>query len=343
MFHTAAFLTTGAAGLAPVLWARSSSAVALSRPHMRQAPRARPQRRARTCAQLAMPGASAVALRDDDEARDAFAKAVKGEWTGFEAEFDADTGVPQIVPNYYIPDDFVEWGMQPVGFESVHSVVLRGMALYHKHFRILPCVSHFGDHVDLEENLTLYQVAEDLGFLAFPNGSFSAGDAKVVTDRTSILDKTPATYLVLRHNGAAVHADVKFDFAKCELTDAVRIVKERYTCIHCDGADIDGSSGYVEGWCSDPASHPEDLAGIWHSSADGSSVERPDGGPPRKARKQLYLPHGIDVSLTTTADNGVDVRLGWLVEPSHRLVLTRSYRSDGVVNTSTLFMESKVV
>jgi hypothetical protein len=290
-----------------------------------------------------MPGPSALVLGEDDVARNAFAKAVAGEWTGFEAKFDPDTGEPQVIPNYYIPDDFVEWGMKPVGFESVHSVILRGTALYHKHFRVLPCVSHFGDHVDLEENLTLFQVAEDPGFLAFPNGSFSAGDARVVTEQLSMLDKTPSAYMVLRHEGHAVHVDVKFNFAKRELKDELRVIKEKYTCIYCDGADIDGSSGYVEGWCSDLASHPENLAGEWHSSADGSRIDRSKGGPLPDARKQLYLPHGIDVSLNATADDGVDVCVGWLVESGKRIVLTRSYKSDGALDTSTLFMEHRVV
>jgi hypothetical protein len=50
--------------------------------------------------------------------RAAFGEAVKGEWVGFEADFDPDTGAALTVPNYYIPEEFEQWGLLPVGFET---------------------------------------------------------------------------------------------------------------------------------------------------------------------------------------------------------------------------------
>lgn len=43
------------------------------------------------------------------EVREEFGAAVSGEFHGFEADFDPETGAAMTVPNYYIPEEFVEW------------------------------------------------------------------------------------------------------------------------------------------------------------------------------------------------------------------------------------------
>lgn len=49
-------------------------------------------------------------LRDASESElSTFGDAVRGEFLGFEGSFDLDTGDPLDVPNFYIPEEFVEW------------------------------------------------------------------------------------------------------------------------------------------------------------------------------------------------------------------------------------------
>jgi hypothetical protein len=43
-----------------------------------------------------------------EELREKFGAAVSGEFTGYEADFDADSGAALVVPNYYIPEEFSE-------------------------------------------------------------------------------------------------------------------------------------------------------------------------------------------------------------------------------------------
>lgn len=292
-------------------------------------------------------GGTLVTLRDDEETRNAFGEAVVGEWAGFEAEFDPKTSEPVVIPNYCIPEEFVEWNMMPLGFETNHSVILRGTNLYHKHFRILPAVSHFGDHVDLEEKLTVFDVVGDAGFLAFPDGSFSAGPSSVMTEHKSLLDPWPKAHLVLRNNGVAVHAHVTFDFQEAVFVENLRVVIEKYSCRHCDGGDIAGSSGYVEGWSAGEALDPAQLAGEWIIAASDSVehanvISRPNGGPPKTPHKHLYLPEGIDISIEKNGSGEVAVHLAWLALPNNRIVLTRSYTPDGSLRNSYRLVESKI-
>ncbi len=273
-----------------------------------------------------------------------FAAAVKGEWAGFEGEFDAATGAVRPIPNYYVPEDFATWGLEPKGFECNHSSIVRGTKYYLKFFRVLPTVALFADHVDLETTFTVTDLGAERGAHVFRNGSHSGGPTPVNTVRDSILDAWPAADLCIRHDapGArrAVHARLRFDFANAALVDTVRVVRESFSCVYCDGADIEGSSGYVEGWPDNPKATPADLAGEWQLD-DGTSISRPDGGPPETPSKCLYLPSGITVGVDRTSEGEVVAWLGWCVDDTHRYVLTRSYAPDGSVIESKLSRETR--
>lgn len=70
-------------------------------------------RRARTmlpflpCMSVAEPLAKLMTA--PEELRQTFGAAATGEFTGFEASFDPESGAAMTVPNYYIPEEFVEW------------------------------------------------------------------------------------------------------------------------------------------------------------------------------------------------------------------------------------------
>lgn len=275
---------------------------------------------------------------------DLFSEKVRGEWNGYEGNFDIETGAPQAVPDYYIPEQFVEWGIVPRGFESTHSVIVRGTKLYRKFFRVLPSVSLFADHVDLEEDFRELDLATEPAAHFFPDGSFATGPEKVCVRKDSLLDKWPAAELCLHdpRDGErnALHINVKFDFEKRELIDTLRAVVEKWNCVYCDGADIDGSSGFVEGWVSGDPFQPGALAGRWKSTSEGDEriVER--NAPESLPSKHLFLPHGIDVAVLDS--EGVDVQVGWLVDDATRIVLKRSFGQDGSVLSSQHIVEHRV-
>lgn len=281
-----------------------------------------------------------VVLSDDplnEPALESFAEAVKGEWAGYEGEFDP-SGTPLTIPDYYIPEDFVSWGLEPKGFECTHSTIVRGTKYYVKHLRVLPAVSLFADHVDLETNFHIVDFAESNAAHCFPDGSYSGGPSPVVLDRKSILDKWPSADLTLRIGKRALHCNVKFDFAKRCIVEKVRLVLEQYSCIYCDGADVEGSSGYVEGWPTYEKCSPTQLAGTW-CTHDANQVIR-EKGPDEQPGSCIYLPEGITVGVDEADDGGVRVWLGWLHEPQSRAILERIYSNQGVVVESRQSTES---
>lgn len=172
--------------------------------------------------------------------------------------------------------------------------------------------------------MTITDAEEEEGFYGFPDGSFCFGPAEVVVDRTSELQKWPKAELVLRNGAHAVRAKFVFDFAKGELVKPLHATVEKFSVKWCDGADLEGSSGYIEGWANEAAMDAAELDGDWNS-----------GGAPAAPRKQLYLPSGVDVGVQKADDGGCVLHVGWLVEPGRRLVLTRTYSSDGKTAGST--------
>ncbi|CDF37588.1 unnamed protein product [Chondrus crispus] len=280
----------------------------------------------------------------DNSILESFAEKIRGEWDGYEGNFDSGTGAPEAVPDYYIPDQFVEWGIVPLGFESTHSVIVRGTKLYRKFFRVLPSVSLFADHVDLEEDFQQLDIAAEAGAHVFPDGSFATGPEKVCIKRESLLDKWPMAEMCLHDPREdvrnALHVKLKFDFEKRELVDSLRAVVEKWSCVYCDGANIEGSSGFVKGWVSDDPSHPSALAGSWKavSAGDEQIVDR--AAPQSVPSKHLFLPNGIDVAVLE--GDGVHVQVGWLVDEATRVVMRRSFGQDGSVVSSQRIVEHRV-
>eukprot|EP00171_Calliarthron_tuberculosum_P013749 IDg13749t1 len=275
----------------------------------------------------------------DSDRLAAFETHVRGEWTGYEADFDPVSGTPRDIPNYYIPEDFVAWGLSPKGFECTYSTIVRGSKYYRKFFRVLPAVALFADHVDLETSFEVVDMNEEPASHCFEDGSFAGGPSPVKIAHASILDKWPCADMCVRAGKHAVHAKLKFDFENAKLVETVRVVREQYSCQYCDGADIEGSSGYVEGWAAQQKSTPAELAGEW-TCDDGTSVSRPNGGAPEVPAKCVYLPCGISVGVTRVAD-GVHAWLSWLTTPDERRVLTRHYNAQGEVVQSALVTETR--
>lgn len=289
-------------------------------------------RRYETRASLQQQGADGLAR---------FARAVRGEWTGYEAVFDL-CGQALPIPDYYIPEQFVEWALTPLGFETNHSIVLRDTTLFIKFFRILPVVTLFADHVDLEEDLVRVDITQP-GTVTFDDGCFVVGNAVVPVRRESRLDKYPAIRFCLRdprhEQRSALHVKLSFDFERACLVKDLTIILEKWSCEYCDGADIDGSSGFVEGWAVESAMQSDALRGVW--AVDGGDQVRRDGGEVAEEGRQVYLPRGIDVAIRRVADDLV-VTVGWLVHADHRIVVRRTYDHGGALMRSERLVERRV-
>lgn len=334
----------------PVLGSRQSIAVIPSARHALPSPRLkfRPALRRRS-----VPRMSVAVVKTGDQCSDTdleqFAERIRGEWSGYEGTFDVNTAEVQALPESYIPEQFTEWGLVPHGYETNHSMIVRGTRLFKKFYRILPAVSSFSDHVDLEEDFTIANIDSEEGMHIFPDGSFSSGPQTVCIEKKSYFDKWPAVQMYLQdprpESRQAIHVSLKFNFETRQLVDELRVIHEKFSCIYCDGADIEGSSGYVEGWVSEDGISHEDLAGIWKvagGSAESETVERPSGGPPATPARQLYLPKGIDISTLEGQNGGVVVQVGWLVDENTRIVLRRLFGKDGAVLLSEHAVEHRV-
>lgn len=325
----------------------------------------------------------AVIVKPDDEPTEtvleSFSAASRGEWKGYEGKFNSETGEAVIIPDYYIPEQFLEWGLSPKGFESNHSIIVRNGKLYRKFFRILPTVSLFADHVDLEEELKIIPLLSSqhtdgsdtdsatTTTTIYTDGSFVSGARKVLTKRESRLDKWPSITFCLRDdvggdtdNGSGKRRSanmwVQFDFEQRKLVGEVRAVIEEWSCDYCDGADLEGSSGFVDGWPSHPCGSAQNISGEWTVVKCGgidSSMSEEDGddsstkttaaaATATQADKVVrdgsveegvvFLPDGLDVSISECAQtDGVVVQAGWLVNENTRVVLRRQFGADGTV------------
>lgn len=327
----------------------------------------------------------ALIVKPDDEPTEtvleSFSAASRGEWKGYEGNFNSETGEAITIPDYYIPDQFLEWDLSPKGFESNHSIIVRNGKLYRKFFRILPTVSLFADHVDLEEELKVIplvssQHSESSDIESAPttttiytDGSFVSGARKVLTKRESRLDKWPSITFCLRDdtgrdtdNGSGKRRSanmwLQFDFEQRKLVGEVRAVIEEWSCDYCDGADLEGSSGFVDGWPSHPCGSAQNISGEWtvvkRGGIDSSVSEKDgDGASTRTAAAAtattasqaskvvrdgsvkdgaVFLPDGLDVSISECGQtDGIVVQAGWLVNENTRMVLRRQFAADGTV------------
>lgn len=282
---------------------------------------------------------------------DQFAAAVRGEWRGYEGRFHAQDATVQPIPDFYVPDEFSEWGVRPNGFETNHSTIVRKGTLYRKFLRVLPAVSLFADHVDVEEDNTQIQLTptNDVSTAIFSDGSFVTGAARVAVRRESRLDKWPSILLSVQDprpdSRRAANVWVKFDFEHAKFVDNVRVVVENWADDFSDSPELEGSSGFVDGWVSESRTEPGALAGSWTEDEDDKvddsnarTITRSELSDDSMSR--LLLPNGLDVSVHSNA--GLTVQVGWLVDKDTRIIVSRRFSPDGVVEHSRRNVERRL-
>lgn len=217
------------------------------------------------------------------------------------------------IPDYYIPEEFREWGIVPSGFECHTSVHAPGAVIRRKHIRVLPAVSHFGDHIDVEEDSLSVDVGAR-GVAVFPDGCWAHG-ADVAGVKEGKLGKWPRVHMFLRDGGRACGVALRFDRVSGCVVDDVVVVMHDWVGEYADSGVMEGGSGYVSGWVDRGGA--VDVDGVWKAENGDTVVE--SGG--------VALPAGVDVG-ARRGEDGCLVWAGWTAEEK-RLVLRRLYDDDG--------------
>lgn len=183
----------------------------------------------------------------------------------------------------------------------------------------------------------------EVGNCAFADGSFTVGKSAVLVKRESKLQKWPAARFCVRDpregERKALHVKLKFNFEKACLVEDINVTLEKWSCEHCDGADIEGSSGYIEGWAVEQSMERGALKGTW-AIEGGKQVERRVGEVEEEGR-QMYMPKGIDVGIRRVG-NELVVSVGWLVDSDNRIVVRRTYDNRGIFMGSDRVVERRV-
>ncbi|CAN8068619.1 unnamed protein product [Agarophyton chilense] len=277
-----------------------------------------------------------ASLAFDNSTITSFTEQIKGEWTGYEGNFSPETGKALPVPDYYVPEEFSEWGLRPLGFESNHSITVRSDKLYRKFFRVLPSVSLFADHVDAEEDFRCDTIGD--GLTVYYDGSFVNGKKALPTKRSK-LERAPRIEFRLSHpyeEKQAANVTLNVDFESACIVQEIRAVVEKWSCVYCDGADMDGSSGYIEGWVNGATGNPHELTGRW---LRGDALFEREEGTQREGGA-VFLPEGIDVAFEERPDGGRTARAAWRIR-DRRVALQRIFDAEGNLVNTERFVEHR--
>ncbi|KAA8494679.1 hypothetical protein FVE85_2920 [Porphyridium purpureum] len=260
-----------------------------------------------------------------------FAASYRGEWAGYECVFGKKTGEIQVLEEYELPDGFRELGVIPVGFESSNSCTVRGSMLYRKHFRILPSLCTFGDHIDIEEDLYAADLSEP-HCVAFLDGSYSLGHAKHDPEAPTYVSPKKIEFGLMYPGESQTRQRITVRFGihagVGKIVSDPQVFLEHFEMDYCGGQVIQGGSGFTQGWGSEPLRDMSILDGTWKSLKDGTLVERK--APILDPQATLVMPHGITISIEKPpGSEAYHVQVGWLPDGqgTHRSLITQKIDS----------------
>jgi len=273
---------------------------------------------------------------------DAFQQAVTGEWKGFEALFDPETGSAIEVPLTSLPDEFLDWNVKPLGYESWNSTVVRNHQLYRKHSRILPSVSFDADTVDLETEIYRYNLQEEEGFLFLADGSYSKGpvsfrDAKVGMPHMF-------EFCLVASSGAPMRYLFRFsvDIQRCKLWGDVQVFLEYRDGEFCDGNAIASGSGFTEGFSSDMPLSENLIQGEWYPKSvqylyPSGYVDEQPLGPivvdkfASLPRQLVLLPGNVYVKCNCSDEQSWNLEVGHVSTEGRWISFHRKYVDDRLI------------
>ena len=130
-------------------------------------------------------GPAAAVFVDRDEALVAFERVFAGEWVGFDAEVRPD-GSLVLVPDYNLPPDLLEWGVEVHGYEHLTSSAVAGDSLILKQTRLLPATGCAVDAVPTLQTTSEF-LLDGPGVVLFEHGSAALSQGLLLPDRWTLV------------------------------------------------------------------------------------------------------------------------------------------------------------
>ncbi|GJD09624.1 hypothetical protein Gasu2_38680 [Galdieria sulphuraria] len=189
---------------------------------------------------------STFPLKDKQQLLSTETPKIQGEWIGYSATYEIDSGKVVHVPEKWVPDAFIDWGVIVNGLEHMTSAVLDGDLLRIKETLILPKVGCEEDSVAVD--ISEYQIPyKSVAFVPFPGGSFSYGPTSLQGDgsRLDILTHMAFSHSTESERWTRLGVTVSFE------TKRIHLVKEEWNSEYNGGQSLIGCGGNIEAFDDD--------------------------------------------------------------------------------------------
>lgn len=251
--------------------------------------------------------------------------------------------------DYYIPDEYREWGVDIPGFDTLTSTkCLANGDLLVKRTRALPSVGCEADAVVPEVSERTLAACDDCAVNGgFADGSMSCGPARMEEGSVAPFSFT------LAHPTSRSRVRVEFcagDAPTGELTMYV----EKWDAEFCGGAILPGCGGAGQSFAGDAVLQPEkELTGTWEVRGVEYGFGEGEGEPQERSyvlertaatgrgEVTVALPKGVSVGFTTGEDGERLVATAWLVDEGTRVVTRRVYGREGKLKSVMRAVETR--
>ncbi|EME32200.1 uncharacterized protein Gasu_06120 [Galdieria sulphuraria] len=289
---------------------------------------------------------STFPLKDKQQLLSTETPKIQGEWIGYSATYEIDSGKVVHVPEKWVPDAFIDWGVIVNGLEHMTSAVLDGDLLRIKETLILPKVGCEEDSVAVD--ISEYQIPyKSVAFVPFPGGSFSYGPTSLQGDgsRLDILTHMAFSHSTESERWTRLGVTVSFE------TKRIHLVKEEWNSEYNGGQSLIGCGGNIEAFDDDQRLDPSDLLQFqkgnkitWSKDLGMEMQQDTDCAVPWTVDRILfdwYLPANAHVRCFYGEDDRFCLQTGWLATPSQYFLVSREYNHQQEFIQATWF-ESKV-
>ncbi|GJQ09372.1 hypothetical protein GpartN1_g1163.t1 [Galdieria partita] len=287
-----------------------------------------------------------VPFRDRQQMLSTETPKIQGEWVGYSANYEMDTGKVIYVPEKWVPDAFIDWGVIVKGLEHMTSATLDGDLLRMKETLILPKVGCEEDAVavDVSEHQIPYKSFE---FVPFPDGSFSYGPDRLQGDDSRLL-LTNVTVFHPTENDES-HEWTRLGITVSFGTRTIQLVKEDWNLEYNGGQSLIGCGGNIQPFDDDQRLDPSDLLKFqkgtkitWSKDVGVEIEQETDCAVPWAVDKILfdwYLPANAHVRCFYGEEGRFCLQTGWLATPSQYLFISREYNQQEFIRAT--WFESK--
>eukprot|EP00190_Bangiopsis_sp_CCMP1999_P000107 CAMPEP_0198727540 /NCGR_PEP_ID=MMETSP1475-20131203/4427_1 /TAXON_ID= ORGANISM="Unidentified sp., Strain CCMP1999" /NCGR_SAMPLE_ID=MMETSP1475 /ASSEMBLY_ACC=CAM_ASM_001111 /LENGTH=306 /DNA_ID=CAMNT_0044489591 /DNA_START=68 /DNA_END=989 /DNA_ORIENTATION=+ len=248
---------------------------------------------------------------------------VEGEWFGYEVSFSGRTGERQSIPEWYIPEEYLNWNMKVFGFDCVTSVLLEGSHMFIKRTRSMPTVGCEADAVIPEVQERQISLSPANGFVGFSNGSYSLG---------------PVNYTSANQFESVLHANgrrLRVIHSEVNGFQPATVFYDTWDSEFMDGALLPGC-GSKQARIEDNGgiNTVVDLTGRWARTgviwmADGDEKQIDDEVDLSEEVKRRSFPEDLTVHRIDTKDGMVRLEIAWRCDEDQRIVLVREHDESG--------------